>query len=152
MPNPAPDLESIDSAELFYAVLAANSGVLAQVSDGQGVHIYGPPGLPDTFSLRKSIMFLRDGGDTNMYIPAGEDEFALYCYGPESPDATAVYRAVFRCLNRRSHELYTLSNGKAIFQYGIKTAGPQDRNDPLEDWPFVYASFRIKFIEITVPL
>ena len=85
-------------------------------------------------------------------MPTGDDEFAVYCYGPESSDARAVYKAVFGCLNRKAHRLYTLSNGTAIFQHGIKTAGPQDRNDPLEDWPFVYASFQITFSEVTVPL
>ena len=140
----------IDSAELFYLVLASDSGVLAEVQDGLGVHIYGPPGLPDDFSLRKSIMYLGDGGDTNAFVPIGQDEFALYCYGPESSDARDVYRAVFACLNRRSHSQIVLSNGTAIFQYGIKVAGPQDRNDPAEDWPFVYCSFQIHFIDVTI--
>jgi len=144
-------MTAIDSAELLYTVLADDNGVLAQVQDGQGVHIYGPPGLPDNFSLRKAIMFLGDGGGTNAFVPIGTDEFALYCYGPESEDARAVYRAVFSCLNRKAHHRVFLSSGPAIFQYSIKTNGPQDRNDPLEDWPFVYVSFQIQFIEDSVP-
>jgi len=137
----------IDSAELFYTVLSSDSGVLAEVEDDDGVQVYGPPGLPPDFSIRKAVMFIGNGGDTNEYVPIGVEEFEVYCYGKDSQEARGVYRAVVAALDRRNHHTVAVTGGNALFQYAIKRSGPQDRVDPQEGWMFVYTSFEMHFAE-----
>lgn len=143
-------MSQIDTAELLYTVLTSDSALTALLTDGLGVHIYGPPGLPPDFSLRKALMFLGDGEDTNPYTPIGQADYAIYCYGQESWEAAKVYTALRGALNRKKHTRYTLSGGQAIFQYALMQVGRQDRTDPAEGWPFVYCSFVMHFIEVYV--
>ncbi len=140
----------IDTAELFYVLLASSSSVLAQIQNGAGTHIYGPPGLPNDFIIQKSIMYLGDGGLGNINIPLGQEEFQVYCYGKDAQEARAVFLAVRTLLHRKKHIQVTLSNGTAVFQYAQLMAGPQDRVEPLEGWPYVYSSFLVHFMETTI--
>jgi hypothetical protein len=142
----------IDSAELFYALLVSSTDVTTLVTDGSGVHIYGPPGLPEDFILRKAIMFIGDGGAGDTNVPIGQDEFEVYCYGKTVAEARLVYRTLFAFMHRKHHVRITLSNGKtAIFQYAQKLSGPQDRVEPIEGWDYCFCSFYIHFIEIHPP-
>ena len=135
----------IDSAELFYTVLSSDTGLTTLV----GEQIYGPPGLPpDHVGLTSAVMFIGNGGDSNVNVPIGIEEFEVYCYGADAQVARAIYLAVLNALNRKKHRTYSVTGGTAIFQYAIKQTGPQDRVDPAEGWPFTYASFELHFIEL----
>lgn len=143
-------MSQIDSAQLFYLLLSNDSSVATEVTDSLGVHIYGPPGLPVEFTLRKAIMYIDDGGPGNINIPIGQHEFEVYCYGKTSQEARQVYLALFNFLHRKKHVRVSLGGGTyAIFQYGQKLSGPQDRVEPAEGWPYVFCSFYVHFIELT---
>ena len=142
----------VDSAELFHTLLS-NSPVAAEVTDGLGVHIYGPPGLPENFVLRKAIMYIGDGGIGNPNISIAQDEFEVYCYGTTAQEARMTYRTLYAYLHRRRHTRITLTSGAtAVFQYAQKLSGPQDRIEPVEGWPYCFCSFYIHFIEINLPM
>ena len=139
----------VDSAELFYTVLASDSTITALLTDGLGLHIYGPPGLPEDFTLRKAIMYIGDGGVGDTNVPIGQDEFEVYCYGKDAAEARSVYKTLFAVMHRKKHVRITLSNGKtAILQYAQKLSGPQDRTEPVEGWSYCFCSFYMHFIEI----
>lgn len=144
-------MTQIDSAELFHTLLAGEPSIANEVTDGMGLHIYGPPGLPIDFSLRKAIMFIGDGGQGDISVPIGRDEFEVYCYGKTSSEARLVYRTLYDFLHRKRNVRVALSGGvTGIFQYGQKISGPQDRVEPEEGWSYVFCSFLIHFIETTV--
>lgn len=142
----------VDTAEAFYVLMSGASAFVSEVTDTDGtINLYGPPGLPQGFTLRKALMYLRDGGPEDEYVPIEDHELSLYFYGREASEATAVYLAFRNFVRFKRHARLTVGGKTVIFQYAKRTAGPQDRTDPVEGWPFIYCSYILKFVELDVP-
>lgn len=144
----------LDSAALFYTLLAEDPGVISAVTNTVGneqvLDIYGPPGLPPGWLPRKGIMFLGGGGVGETRIPLGHESWDVYCYGGSAAEAREVYRATRKALHRKSHDRINIDGETYIFEFAQIMSGPQDRVDPLENWNFVFCSFYIQFYETSV--
>lgn len=148
-------MSDVDSAKLVHAVLLLDAPLVAETTNVVGDEvvsdIYGPPGLPTDWSIRKGLFFLGGGGPGDEQIPIARETFDFYCYGDDAKEARAVFIKLRRCLHRRAHTRITIDSEVYILQYSQLLSGPQDRTDPTEGWNVVYCSFMIQFVETTVP-
>lgn len=147
-------MSEVDSAKLLFAVLESDAPLVEEVTNDLGdevvVDMYGPPGLPIEWAIRKGFFFLGGGGPSEEKGPIGRETFDFYCYGKDAAEARSVYRAILGCLGRKKHARLVIDGETHIFQYSQKLSGPQDRTDPTEGWDVVFCSFMIHFIETTV--
>ncbi len=148
-------MSQVDSAKLLYAVLASDASLVAEVTNVVGedvvLDMYGPPGLPTEWAIRKGFFFLGGGGPADDKGPIGKETFDFYCYGDDAAEARSVYRKLLACLSRKKHARLTIDGETHIFQYSQKLSGPQDRTEPTEGWQYVFCSFMVHFIETTLP-
>ncbi len=145
-------MNQIDTAEAVYVLLKLDSALTTAVTDTDGtVNIYGPPGLPKEFSIRKSVMYLGDGNPEDGYVPITREDFVFYCYGREASEARLVYRALATYLRFKKHARITVNGETVIFQKATRVSGPQDLTDLDEGWPFVYVIYTMQFVESPVP-
>ncbi len=141
----------VNPAELIYVILASDSSLVTGITSGGTFHLFGPPGLPKTFSPKKAIVYYaQPGGEGDEHLPKRTKTYQFRCYGVTPSDATAVFHLLYNALHRRTHERVTLSNGTAIFQYARMVSDPADMVEPITEWNFVMGEFEIQFIEHTV--
>jgi hypothetical protein len=141
----------IDTAEALYVLLTSDATLAGVVTDADGVHIYGPPGLPDDFTIRKAIVFLGDGGADDEYTPITREDFVFYCWAPDASQAREVYLALANFFRFKTHVHITVSGEDVIFQKANRRSGPQDRVDFQDGWSFTYAVFNLHFVERSLP-
>jgi hypothetical protein len=142
----------IDTAEALYVLLTSDSTLAAFFTDSGGkLNIFGPPGLPDDFTVRKCLVFLGDGGPEDEYTPITREDFAFYTWAPTSDDARAGYQALAAFFRFKRHVRFTVGGQTVIFQKASRRTGPQDRVDFQDGWPFVYFVYNIHFVEVAVP-
>lgn len=142
----------IDTALALYVLLSGDSGLTTAVTDADNVvNIYGPPGLPIEFSLRKAIMYLGDGGPEDDYVPITREDFTFYCYGRESSEAREVFQALAGFFRFKRHVRFTVDGQTVIFQKATRVSGPIDQVEPIEGWPYVHCSYLLQFVEVPVP-
>lgn len=142
----------IDTAEALYVLLTSDPTVAAAVTDTDGnVNIFGPPGLPDDFTIRKAISFLGDGGPENEYVPITKEDFGMYMWAPDSGQARLIYRVVADFFRFKRHVRFTVNGQTVIFQKAARQSGPSDRVDFQDGWPYVYCVFNVQFVEREVP-
>ena len=144
----------VDSAKLLYVVLASDASLVAEVTnvvDGSTVlDMYGPPGMPVDFHIRKMLFFLGDGGPGDEELPIASESFSFFCYGDNAAEARSVYRKLRAALHRKSHTRYTIDGETHQFQWAQLLSGPQDDTDPVEGWNRILCSFLVTFIETTL--
>jgi hypothetical protein len=144
----------VDSSKLVWQVVATDANMIAACTNVVGsdvlLDIYGPPGLPVEFEIRKSLFFLGTGGPGDEHVPIARESFDFYCYGANAAEARAVFTTLRGALHRKRHARVTIDGSTYIFQYAQIMSGPQDRKEPAEGWDLVYSSFLIHFIEVTV--
>lgn len=142
----------IDTAQATYVLLTSDSTLAAAVTDSSSnVNIFGPPGLPDNFTVRKAIVYLGDGGPENVYVPITREDFVFYCWAPDAGQARQVYQALARFFRFKTHQRITVGSSTVIFQKATRRSGPQDRVDFTDGWTFVYVVYNLQFVEETVP-
>ena len=145
----------IDTAELVYAYLMAQPSLVDEVRQTVGtatvVHIYGPPGVPPNWTLRKAVTYARMGGTGSDDVPIMTEQFQFRCYGPSVWDAVSVYRRLMPVLQRIAATRVTLSNGVGLLQYARLISGPTDTMEPQTKWPMVMATFEIRSGEFVLP-
>lgn len=138
----------IDTAEAVYALLSAQASLSSALTDSGGVlNLYGPPGLPVEFSIRKALMYLGDGGPESNRTPIVREDFNFYCYGREASEAREIYKALAAVLRYLGHTRLTINGQTVVFEKAVRLSGPSDRIEPIEGWPFVYCSYTFQFIE-----
>lgn len=127
-----------DSKAIVYKLLSENEDLVAQ-----GIEVYGPPGMPKWFTLRKAIFFASNGG-MRTEVPIGRETYQFRCYGETFEQANEVYRWLSQVLHRHSHIWIEVEAGiEALFQYASQTSGPNDMREPETGWPFVLAMFEV---------
>lgn len=119
--------------------------------------IYGSPGIPraDVNSMpRSAITLLQLGGTQNRDIPIGDPAIAVRFYGATSMRAMELFATVDGFLGdmaapvagRRIQNRIVTYGTDQCYIYAIhKSTGPMDVMEPGEDWPFVWASYRMKY-------
>lgn len=141
----------VNPNELIYVMLAAEPTINAQVLSGGRRSLYGPPGLPPEFSIRKAILYFPDGtGEADRRIPKRTSEYEFRCYGVTAIEADEVFGALYQVMHRRSHRSVTLNAGNAIFLYSSMSGDAASMNEPATDWPFVRAIFDVQFSDVTI--
>lgn len=145
--------EIVDSAKLFYQLLAGNAGIASAVTNTVGndviIDIYGPPGIPAGWTIRPGIMYFGNGGPGDTSVPIGRESFDVYCYGRSSPEAREIFGKVKSAIHRKKNTRITIDGEVYILGYSQLMAGPADRVDPVDGWDFVWCSFYVQFIEVT---
>jgi len=132
----------IDGARLVYEVLTSDSDLVAET----GGSIYGPPGLPAGFTLKKAVMFYGDGGDESTQLPVVEQTFTFHCYGETSAQARRVYSVLSDALWRKAGENVTVNSETWRLIFTWHGGGPYDLVEPELGWPYVRVSYILRFI------
>lgn len=140
-------LPVIDSSEMLYTYLAS----LSEVTSIVGSDLYGPPGLPIGFVLRKAIVFFDVGSQYSDYIPIDRASYQLRCYGTTAAEAKHVWQVVERVLHRVKHRRITLAGGTVLFQYCHLVGGPNYSTEPSINWPFYGGTIELHFAENYLP-
>lgn len=137
----------VDTAQVVSLTLRSLSVVTSAVTDSMGTHIYGPPGLPTGFELRKAIIYLSNGGLAQTDVPIDLEMFQFTCYGHTSQEARQVYRALRSGLHRLSRVRIPLDGQYVMVQYARQASGPTDMEEPELGWPFVYCTYQWHIVE-----
>lgn len=141
----------VDTAQVVSLTLRSIPGITSAVTDGLGTHIYGPPGIPVGFELRKAIIYLSNGGLAQTDVPVDLEMFQFTCYGKTSQEARQVYRALRGGLHRLSRLRINVGGQYALVQYVRQASGPTDMEEPELGWPFVYCTYQWHIVESFLP-
>ena len=111
-----------------------------------GNHVYWPE-LPSTRSGdTKNVVFRISGGDTDPYLRAQDLRVTFRCYGESPFEAMRVYRALYD----RLHATQNLIVGDVGF-HGVDEDVPgAPMEDPVTDWPYVFAVYSIRVATVPV--
>ena len=137
----------IDTNELLHAYLSSVTSLTDVVTSDSKVWLFGPPGLPTNFTLRKALSFDGSGGMATVKLPLSMDMYQIRTYGITMVDAYTVYRALFDALGRRVHTRVAITGGNAILQHAQKIGGPDSQIEPMTEWPVVISTWNIHFYE-----
>lgn len=119
-----------------------------------GSFVYTPQ-LPDNRTgLQKNITFRVTGGQTHPNLRAQVLRVAFRCYG--EPDAGSDMsagesaRAVYRALYDRLHDKQNFIVGDVGFHGAIEEVPGAPLEDPVTNWPFVFAVYSIRVATVPV--
>lgn len=145
-------MSAVDTMELLLSYLGAQSTLTtavttATVNKGRP-QIYGPPGVPDGWTLSKAVVCLRQHGTASLDLPLGYQTFQIRCYAPKSWQASQLFTIVQGLLHRRDATFVPVQGGEALLQFGQLTSGPVDSVEPETNWPFVLGMFLLHLGEM----
>lgn len=143
----------VDDKLVMLTLLRSETPIASAVgTDTYGdVQVYGPPGLPTTWTIRKTITFLEDRDPADQDLPRQTSTFQFRIYAPTIGEANELFLVLFETLHRRRATTVTLPSGaKALFQYA-RLISASDEQEPELPWPYVQASFSVHILTMYLP-
>lgn len=117
-----------------------------------GNHVYTPELPGSRNGTQRNVVFRVSGGDTDPYLRFQDLRVTFRCYGAPSASTTAAEdaRTVYRALYDRLHATQNLIVGDVGF-HGVDEDVPgAPMEDPVTDWPYVFAVYSIRVATVPV--
>lgn len=146
---------------VFRQILVTAPAIIAYFAPA-APRVYASAGIlrADVNSMsRPAITLLQIGGPQNINIPIGDPIIAMKCYGDDTLQSMQLYSEVDEVLGnqaapvagRRYQNQIVTIGADQYYVYAIhKSTGPMDMMEPIEKWPYVWASYKMKHWQIPV--
>lgn len=141
----------IDPVAFMRTWIIANCPALVALIGGVGSERISSPGVPrdEVRSWpRTAVAFYQYGGMIDISLHISEILFAFHCYGSTDLEANEVFRALDNCINRQTCMIVgTVEGARTLAFTCFRATGPESMVEPLTEWPYVRATYRIRFWE-----
>jgi len=98
------------------------------------VHIHATE-IPANFTLRKAVLILPDGGETDYSLPRVNEGFSFWAYGTTMVEAKAVNDLIYDCMIKSPETSVTIDSGTVYINNIRRSLGPVPLREPDTDWP-----------------
>ena len=108
------------------------------------VHIHAVE-VPSSFTARKAVLILPDGGETDLSLPSVIEGFSFWAYGTTMVEAKAVNDLIYDCMIKSPETTVTIDSGTVYLNNIKRVLGPTPLREPDTEWPRWATTYFITF-------